>query len=92
MDKVNTMRCRLGAPYDDMVVRVYDGCLQLVGQARAGRRLGVLAEARALRGQVSALADLQGLAAEEEARGRGVAPVPFAPPVPVQDLTERRGD
>lgn len=82
---------RLGKPYDDMVVRVYDGCLRLVGQARAGRRLGVLAEARALLGQVSALADLLGLA-EEEARGRGVAPVPFAPLVPVERLTGRRGN
>lgn len=77
---------RLGKPYDDMVVRVYDGCLRLVGQARAGCRLGVLAEARALRGQVSALADLLGLAAQAEGRGRGVAPVPG------ERLTERRGN
>ena len=64
----------------------------MMGQARAGCRPGVLAEARALRGQVSALADLLGMAAQEEAQGRGVAPVPFAPHVPVGRLTERRGN
>jgi len=38
--------------------------------------LGVLAEARALRAQAAALADLLGMAAQQEARGRGAAPVP----------------
>jgi len=87
--KVDMARSCLGAPYDDMAERVYAGALALMGQARAGCRLGVLAEAQVLRGQVSALADLLGMAAEEEARGRGALPVP---PVPVGRLTERRGN
>lgn len=71
MAKVNTKRC-LGYPYDDMVVRVHDGSLRLLGQAEAGHRVGSLAEARALLGQVRALADLLGRAVEEEARGRSI--------------------
>lgn len=48
----------LGEPYDSMIIRVHEGCIQLLGQARAGCRAGAWAEAVALRGQVAALAEL----------------------------------
>lgn len=82
---------KLGEPYDSMVVRVHEGCIRLLGQARKGSRAGTGAEARRLLGQVAALAELLEPVPVGflDADGKLVTPVL---PVSVRDLTERRGN
>ncbi len=49
---------RLPPVYADMVVRVYELCIGLIGQAQAGNEQGVLTEAERLAVQAGALVDL----------------------------------
>ncbi|MBR3903226.1 MAG: hypothetical protein IKJ29_06170 [Akkermansia sp.] len=44
--------------YADMVVRVHELCLVLIGQAQAGNEQGVLTSAEQLQAQTGALVDL----------------------------------
>lgn len=49
---------RLPQLYADMVVRVHELCIGLIGQAQAGNEQGVLTEAERLMKQTGALVDL----------------------------------
>ena len=49
---------RLPQVYADMVVRVHELCIGLIGQAQAGNEHGVLTEAERLMKQAGALVDL----------------------------------
>ncbi|MBR5889470.1 MAG: hypothetical protein IKY92_05440 [Akkermansia sp.] len=48
----------LRQPYADMVVRIHEICISLIGQAQAGNECGVLVEAERLTKQTGALIDL----------------------------------
>ena len=49
---------RLPQLYGDMVVRIHELCISLIGQAQAGNQNGVLVEAERLMKQTGALVDL----------------------------------
>ena len=49
---------RLPQLYADMVVRVHELCIGLIGQAQAGNEQGVLTEAERLAAQAGALVNL----------------------------------
>ena len=48
----------LPQPYADMVGRIHEICISLIGQAQAGNECGVLVEAERLGKQTGALVDL----------------------------------
>lgn len=48
----------LPQPYADMVGRIHEFCISLIGQAQAGNECGVLVEAERLAKQTGALVDL----------------------------------
>lgn len=56
----------LGAPYDDMVSRIYELTLQLLAADNAGQRLAVASCADRLAGQARALADLLVMSNKED--------------------------
>lgn len=55
----------LRQPYADMVVRIHEICISLIGQAQAGNESGVLVEAERLGKQTGALVDLLTMARKE---------------------------
>lgn len=52
--------------YADMVVRVHEICLVLIGQAQAGNEQGVLTSAEQLQAQTGALVDLLAMKLNKE--------------------------
>ena len=55
----------LRQPYADMVVRIHEFCISLIGQAQAGNVCGVLVDAERLGKQTGALVDLLTMARKE---------------------------